>query len=121
MPQSKKLKQFRDFSKNLIENESGFIRGSASSVRTQDEEDRLREKLRELQAKYPHVDLTQLYDTDRAESARKALHKKAFASFKAYEFLKNGVTQSTEQRVKGESEAKRRLRENDPYNFPELD
>ena len=35
--------------------------------------------------------------------------------------MKSGVTQRTEERTKGESEAKRRLRENDPYNFPELD
>ena len=55
--------------------------------------------MKELQAKYQHVDLTQLYDTDRAESARKTLHKKAFASYKAYEFLKNGVTQSTTERT----------------------
>ena len=66
--------------------------------------------------------MTQLYDTERAESARKVLHKKAFASYKAFEFLKNGIKTSSEPSAANEeSDAKRRLRENDPYNFPELD
>jgi RNA recognition motif-containing protein len=42
LPKSQKLKEFREFSKNLIENEEGLIRGSASSTRTKDEEERLR-------------------------------------------------------------------------------
>ena len=32
-----------------------------------------------------------LFDTQTAEKARKILHKKAFASYKAYEFLKAGI------------------------------
>lgn len=46
------------------------------------------------------------------------LHKKAYASYKAFEFLK-GREQA--QSVEKLSPAKQRLRDNDPYNFPELD
>jgi len=77
----------------------------------------LRLKIKELQAKYPHVDMTQLFDSQRAEDARRTLHKKAFASYKAFEFLKGGVTR-TASSGSTKSEAKRRLEENDPYNFP---
>lgn len=64
--------------------------------------------------------MSQLFATDKAEEARHALHKSAFASYKAYEFLKHGITKQPEA-PKQKSEAKRRLEENDPYNFPELD
>ena len=81
----------------------------------------MNEKLRELQAKYPHVDVSQLFDTERAEDARKTLHKKAYASYKAFEFLKNDVDPSKSGYGKPSlSAAKKRLEENDPYNFPEL-
>jgi len=48
IPRSKKLKDFRDFAKNLIENEDGIIRSQETATRTKDQEDRLREKMREL-------------------------------------------------------------------------
>jgi hypothetical protein len=35
--------------------------------------------------------MTQLFDTERAELARKNQHKQAFASYKAFQFLKHGV------------------------------
>lgn len=47
--------------------------------------------MKKLMEEHPDLDLTQLYDSETAENARKALHKKAFASYKAYQFLKNGV------------------------------
>ena len=52
--------------------------------RTQEEEETLNEKIRELQKQNPDIDYTQLFDTERAELARKAQHKKAFASYKAF-------------------------------------
>ena len=79
-------------------------------VRTEDEEKRLNQKIRELQEKYPHVDMTQLFDTERAEKARKVLHKKAYASYKAQEFLKAGLPEPGKPE-KPLSEAKRRLAE----------
>ena len=61
--------------------------------------------------------MTQLFDTDRAEDTRRALHKQSFASYKAYEFLKAGIRKPEERK----SEAKQRLEQKDPFNFPELD
>jgi len=63
--------------------------------------------------------LTQLFSTDTAEDAKKVLHKKAYASYKAFEFLKHGI--STKKPEKTLSLAKQRLKDKDPYNFPELD
>jgi hypothetical protein len=40
--------------------------------------------MKKLMEEHPDLDLTQLYDSETAENARKALHKKAFASYKAY-------------------------------------
>lgn len=49
------------------------------------------------------------------------LHKKAYASYKAFEFLKNGLkAKVSEQDPLKLSPAKQRLLDNDPYNFPEL-
>ena len=90
LPNRKKLKEFRSFAKEIIENKPNYTRRGRIE-RTEEEEKRLTLKIRELQEKYPHVDMTQLFDTDRAEDARKALHKKAYASYKAYEFLKAGL------------------------------
>jgi len=86
LPKSKKLKSFRQFAKSLIDSDSDKI-----GNQNEEQEEKLRNKIKDLQHKYPHVDFTQLYDTERAENTRKALHKQAFASYKAYEFLKNGV------------------------------
>jgi len=65
--------------------------------------------------------MTQLFGTERAEDARQALHKRAFASYKNYEFLKAGLNEKGENPEPKLSDAKRRLKENDPYNFPALD
>ena len=65
--------------------------------------------------------MTQLFDTDRAENVRKALHKKAYASYRAYEFLKAGIKAPGKPQEPALSAAKKRLQETDPYNFPELD
>jgi hypothetical protein len=67
LPSLKKIRDFRELSKNIIENDKGLIRGSAASQRSKDEQDRLKEKIRDLQARYPHVDMTQLFETDEAE------------------------------------------------------
>jgi hypothetical protein len=40
--------------------------------------------------------MSQLFATEKAEDARHALHKSAFASYKAYEFLKHGITKQPE-------------------------
>jgi len=108
--------------KEVIENNSVHTRDHGStSTRGGRDEARLNEKMRDLQQKYPHVDFTQLFETDRAEDARKVLHKKAYASYKAFEFLKHGLkAKVSEQDPLKLSPAKQRLIDNDPYNFPEL-
>jgi hypothetical protein len=110
--------------REVIENNEIHTRDTASTAtRGAREEARLNDKMRDLQQKYPHVDFTQLFETDRSENARKVLHKKAYASYKAFEFLKNGlkakVSEQDPMNVKL-SPAKQRLMDNDPYNFPEL-
>jgi hypothetical protein len=67
------------------------LRTEKSTQRKAHEEEKLNDKIRQLQKENPNVDFTQLFDTDRAEKARRALHKKAFASYKAFYFLKHGV------------------------------
>lgn len=92
LPKTKKLKALKKNLRNLIDTDKDFTRHhEITNTRTELEEDKFKEKIKDLEAKYPHVDFTTLFDTDRAEDARQALHKKAFASYKAYKFLKAGV------------------------------
>ena len=81
--------------------------------------------MRDFEAANPDIDLTAIYDNEKTESARRALHKKAYASYKAFHFLKGGVRRGEEllsdPAEEELSSAKRRLKENDPYNFPALD
>lgn len=81
----------------------------------------MRKKMEELEKKYPHVDLASLFVSDKTEAAQQALHKRAFASYKAHEFLKAGVTKEVQEAKQDKSSVKKRMQENDPYNFPELD
>ena len=86
--------------------------------------ERLDRKMKEFEKEHPHIDLTPAYENDKTEAARRALHKKAYASYKAFHFLKHGVKSSGIASANDEtnlSAAKKRLRDNDPYNFPELD
>lgn len=85
---------------------------------------KLDRKIKELEKKFPNVNLTQLYATEQAEAAKQTLHKKAYASYKAFQFLKHGVKtfkDSEEDKVNRVSKAQQRLIDNDPYNFPLMD
>jgi hypothetical protein len=75
----------------VLENNPYKGRNNKVFLRTPKEEEELNEKIRHLQKENPDVDYTQLFDSERAEEARKSQHKKAFASYKAFQFLKNGV------------------------------
>jgi len=79
------------------------------NARSDLDEEKLRAKVKEFEKKYPHVDLSQLFNTEKAEDARRSLHKNAFASYKAREFLKQGINQNKEQVDARLSDAKRRL------------
>ena len=121
MPSHFKLKQFRKLAKDVIEGGiEGKTRGDRRYNRTDLEHERLMKKVRELEAKYPHIDVTQLFMTEKADKAQQAIHKAAFASYKANEFLKHSVKPERLEHEK-KSSAKQRLEEADPFNFPELD
>ena len=79
----KKLKEFRELARDTINNSSRHKLRSPVS-RTKEEEENVNEKIRQLQRENPDIDYTQLFDTERAEIARKAQHKRAFASYKAF-------------------------------------
>jgi hypothetical protein len=57
MPNSIKLKEFRQHAKDLIENKKGFVR-TEHTARTPLEEENIERKMRDLQKRYPHVDMT---------------------------------------------------------------
>lgn len=122
LPSRKKLNEFRELAKDLIEDNKYHTKlHKSTKQRTPEERAALNDKIKALEKAYPHVDFTQLFETDRSEAARKAQHKNAFASYKAYQFLKHGVKKQPVQEQTGLSKAKQRLQDNDPYNFPELD
>ena len=60
-------------------------------LRSEHEEGLLRKKIKEMEQKYPDIDLSALFDGESAEQARRAMNKKAYASYKAYSFLKHGI------------------------------
>jgi len=53
--------------------------------------------MRKMQAENKEIDMTVLFNTERAERLRKRLHKKAFKTYKNYEFLKAGLVKPKEQ------------------------
>ena len=79
-----------------------------------------------MQRENPDIDLTQLFETERAEIARKAQHKKAFASYKAFQFLKHGVelksrgANSQVAAAQPKSSQPAPFKSADPYDFPPL-
>jgi len=91
LPSLKKIKDFRDLAREVIDDPSRPKVGALLDKRTTQEERDLDDKIRKMQRENPDLDLTQLFETERAEVARKAQHKKAFASYKAFQFLKHGV------------------------------
>jgi RNA recognition motif-containing protein len=92
LPSRKKLEDFRKLARKVIEGgEHERNRNHKTDQRTPREEELLREKIAILEKKYPHVDMSQLFVTEKAEQTKRALHKNAFASYKAFEFLKHGI------------------------------
>lgn len=121
MPKARKLKEFRDFARDIIENKPYRMRQAKMSRRTREEEREVDEKIRKLQKENPSVDLTPLFNSDRADAARKEMHKRQYASYKAFTFLKNGVKKAEDtSEPAAYSVSQRKLEENDPYNFPAL-
>ena len=124
LPSLKKLKEFRELAREVIDNND---KPRLGVKRTQAEEDVINDKIRKLQKENPDIDYTQLFDTERAETARKTQHKKAFASYKAFQFLKHGVdahAKKTSGSLDLESFRKQETpapyQTADPYEFPPL-
>ena len=88
---------------------------------TEQDQARFDRKVRELEQKYPNVNFSQLYASDQAEAAKQALHKKAYASYKAFQFLKHGIKTSKEEPETKISKVQQRVIDNDPFNFPMMD
>ena len=123
LPQNKKLQKFREQAKALMEDHEFDSREAmAGGKMTELDQAKFDRKIKELEKKYPHVNFSQLYSSESAEAAKQALHKKAYASYKAFQFLKHGIKTSKEADSKPKlSKAQQRLIDNDPYNFPMMD
>ena len=69
--------------------------------------------MRDFEAANPGVDLTSLFESEALEKSRAQMHKRAFQSYKNFEFLKAGLKQSkTEKREESDVF--------EPYNYPGL-
>ena len=117
------MKEYRTFARDVFEDKKYNDRTEEAYGRNAAEEEALNERLRQIQKENPNMDLTQLFDTDRAEHARQTQHKKAYASYKAFEFLKHGLDHqkklSTQQAKK--QTPKSAMESKDPYNFPPVE
>jgi hypothetical protein len=92
LPSKKKLKAARQAIRSLVEDKAGLSRDHRSDYElTQLERDRMDANARKLEAINPGLDVTAMYGSDDTDEARKALHKKAYASYKAFQFLKHGI------------------------------
>ena len=78
LPSLKRLKEFRSIAQEMIENPKGRTRRHASSRRTKRETEELYQKLKEYQASNPNIDVSSLFETDKADEIRKAMHKRSF-------------------------------------------
>ena len=127
LPSRKRLQKFRRFAQSLIEDHKYLTKNSENfgEMRSKLEKDRFDQKVKEFETANPHIDLTSIYENDKTEAARQSLQKKAYASYKAFHFLKQGIKKGAELNPESEkadiTTAKQRLRDNDPYNFPALD
>ena len=75
----------------MIENPKHKTRRHKSNRRTKRETEELYEKMREFEASNPGVNLTSLFESEALEKSRAQMHKRAFQSYKNFEFLKSGV------------------------------
>ena len=93
LPSRKRLKKFRRFAQSLIEDHKYMTKREEQYgyLRTPLEKERLDKKVKEFEAEHPDIDLTPIYENEKTEQARKVLNKKAYASYKAFHFLKSGV------------------------------
>ena len=100
LPSRKRLQKVRRFAQSLIEDHKylSLRHEEFGQFRSDLDRQRLDQKAREFEAAHPEVDLTPIFENDKTEAARQALQKKAFASYKAFHFLKSGVKEGREFR-----------------------
>ena len=127
LPSLKKIKEFKALAREVIDDPAKPKLGSLVDKRTSQEERDLDDKIRKMQRENPDLDLTQMFETERAEVARKAQHKKAFASYKAFQFLKHGVELQAKNATSASATPSQGYRVQpvpfqsaDPYDFPPL-
>ena len=121
LPSLKKLKDFRAIAKEMIENPKGKSRKLIRRSKRETEE--LHEKLKEFASANPGVDVTTLFESEKTEKLKREMHKRAFSSYKRFEFLKAGIDVDKPDK----KEAFRRnlglAEESDafePFNYPPL-
>jgi hypothetical protein len=78
MPSLKRLKEFKSIAQEMIENPKGRTRRHASSRRTERETEELYQKLKEYQKQNPNIDVTSLFESEKTDEIRKAMHKRSF-------------------------------------------
>lgn len=73
MPNRRKLQEFRHMARSLIEDHPTLTNMHNHWGKTRDDvaQKRLDRKIKEFEAKNPHIDLTSLYDSEQAEGFRK--------------------------------------------------
>jgi len=104
LPSRKRLQKFRRFAQSLIEDHKYLTKNSENfgEMRSKLEKDRFDKKVKEFETANPHIDLTSIYENEKTEAARQSLQKKAYASYKAFHFLKQGIKKGTELHPEGE-------------------
>jgi len=93
LPSRKRLQKWRRFAQSIIEDHKFMDHKDEhfGEVRRGLEKERFDRKVAEFETANPDIDLTPIYENDKTEAARRSLHKKAYASYKAFHFLKHGV------------------------------
>ena len=78
LPKTKRLQEFKQLAQEILENSKHKTRRHESQRRTKREQEELNQRMRELQKEYPDLDLTQLFESEQAQKARREMHKRAF-------------------------------------------
>jgi hypothetical protein len=91
MPRIDRLKEFKSVAREILEDPKFRTRRHESLRRTKREQEELNRKMKAIQKKHPDLDITQLFESEKTERARREMHKRAFQSYKKFEFLKAGI------------------------------
>lgn len=78
LPNLARLKGFKQLAQEMIEDPKGKTRRFESGRRTKRETEELYEKLKEFQRENPNVDVTQLFENEKADKIARFNHKRAF-------------------------------------------